>query len=607
MSGSLTAERFDELVLAYFEETARPEEVEELGCMLSADDAALGRFVRRAKVHAGLTKLAKGENVLLGPLDGDARRSTVRTYYWGALAASVALLLGVAYMAYRGSRDPSAPYLHAVSKHAVLTRDGKPLESEKGMTLRPGDVLESTGEGDIIIVYPGEDTRVEVSSDSRLRLEDAASGKTLYLARGGLRAEVAAQSRGRHVAVTTPHAEVRVTGTIFRMRVTREWTGVEVEKGAVRARTRKKDEPVEITEGYSGLTGEGGKIDVAAMPPRLPAVPDEERARLLAVETPAQKELRAELAQFGARGQRVAFCNNTDGVQRVYTMKPDGSDVRCVTPSPGPGGFNPHVSPDGGRAVFENRIDPKLGGTLPADPRYRKRWDLAVYLADITGDGRRPLTVGGAPHWSPDGRRIIYHYPRPGEGGWRVGVFDTDSGTERALDGIPSGGRDPCFSADGSHVIVSAKSAFFVAAVDTNADGVTEVTGVTTFNHLKGIDAEVSSDGRWLVWVQGTHKSMGSWIYYASMGTDGSIGPGISLPLGWGKEASVNYHPDFSPSGKYLVYAHAKADPDVRSWSHGSKQELYVTRFPSCDVTVRITWNNGSNRHPQWWGQEFLR
>ena len=28
----------------------------------------------------------------------------------------------------------------------------------------------------------------------------------------------------------------------------------------------------------------------------------------------------------------------------------------------------------------------------------------------------------------------------------------------------------------------------------------------------------------------------------------------------------------------------------------------YVTRFPPCEATVRITWNGAANQHPHWWG-----
>jgi Tol biopolymer transport system component len=79
-------------------------------------------------------------------------------------------------------------------------------------------------------------------------------------------------------------------------------------------------------------------------------------------------------------------------------------------------------------------------------------------------------------------------------------------------------------------------------------------------------------------------------------------GPGpVSLKLGW-PQPSVNYFPDFSPDGKHMVYAHADMEPGVKSWELKARQELYVTRFPDCGVTVRLTWNGSANQHPHWIG-----
>jgi Tol biopolymer transport system component len=225
---------------------------------------------------------------------------------------------------------------------------------------------------------------------------------------------------------------------------------------------------------------------------------------------------------------------------------------------------------------------------------------------DITGDNRRPLVIGGAPHWSPDGGRVVYHYRRR-EGGFHIGLFDIDTGVETALDGPGVQMRDPLFSPDGRFLILSAQLAFSVAALGESESGAPEVTNVVSFNHLKGIDAHVSPDGSQLVWVENTHKSAGSWLFHASFGPDGTIGKKAALPLGWEKGPSANYHPHFSPCGRYLVYAHAKSLPDVKSWQHTSKHELYVTRFPSCDATVRITWNNAGNKHPHWWKKDAPR
>jgi hypothetical protein len=92
----------------------------------------------------------------------------------------------------------------------------------------------------------------------------------------------------------------------------------------------------------------------------------------------------------------------------------------------------------------------------------------------------------------------------------------------------------------------------------------------------------------------------GGWLRYAEVGNLDKAVEGKDLNLPHDKN-SVNYFPDFSPDGKYLVYAHAEPT-GARSWLLQSKQELYVTRFPEGGVAVRITWSNAASQNPHWWG-----
>lgn len=92
---------------------------------------------------------------------------------------------------------------------------------------------------------------------------------------------------------------------------------------------------------------------------------------------------------------------------RIYTVRPDGSDLRPLFPAdlkPGEQpGYNAEsvVSPDGKKVVFTS----DRGG------------DLDIWLMDVSGKNSRQLTrtlgYDGGPWWSPDGKHICYRAYHP--------------------------------------------------------------------------------------------------------------------------------------------------------------------------------------------------
>ena len=101
----------------------------------------------------------------------------------------------------------------------------------------------------------------------------------------------------------------------------------------------------------------------------------------------------------GARGEvrtgRIAFAAYRYHNWDIYTVNPDGSDLRRVTHDPAPD-RSPAWSPDGTRIAFASRRN--------------HNWD--VYVVDAGGGEPRRLTTDpdydGAPSFSPDGGRIAF-------------------------------------------------------------------------------------------------------------------------------------------------------------------------------------------------------
>ena len=347
--------------------------------------------------------------------------------------------------------------------------------------------------------------------------------------------------------------------------------------------------------------GEAPKKEEAVKkgPAKIEPLPEEEKAKLLAAETVEQKALREELKNAG----RVVFDANGDGVSRIYIMNADGSDVKCLTPAPAPASQYPHLSPDGKKIVFWRDGQAKnVWEKLPADPSLpltdpKRPKGRIIFMADAGGDNPAavPVAQGIFPHWSWDGRKIIYTIS-PQVGG-PTAILDVENKKEVVLPSPNVNGYHPLFLPDGKRILLVGKGSPCFELNDEGL-GLKEGGKVLLLAGMSGCNFEVSADGKWLAWVIDTVGDTGGWLCCAEFPPEGQKVAVQKLPLGWDPK-SVNYFPDFSPDGKYLVYVHAD-NQGGQSWKLTRGQELYVTRFPKCDVTVRVTWNGAANRHPNW-------
>lgn len=356
-----------------------------------------------------------------------------------------------------------------------------------------------------------------------------------------------------------------------------------------------------LAAGRAAPAGEQAKPE----PPKIEPVSEEDKQKALAAETADQKALRARLAEMAKAGQKIAFNSNADGAQRIYIMGPDGSDLKCLTPAPGPGGSYPHISPDGKKISFDSGATKEIINKLPCDPKYKKNYvkDGCLYVMDIAGGEPKPTAAGGGGHWSPDGKKIIYAFDTMGRAGYgKTAILDLETGTETVI--TPADKMRPihmpCFTPDQKFALVSNGDALLIP-LNEKATGPAEGGKPACVVRGHPCNLEVSNDGKWWSWVVDTHGDFGAWLQYGEARYDGQGARGLKLPLGW-PDGSVNYFPDFSPCGKYLAYVHADQQKGVKSWLLQSQQEIYVTTFPDCKTTVRVTWNGAGNQHPHWWG-----
>jgi tricorn protease-like protein len=173
-------------------------------------------------------------------------------------------------------------------------------------------------------------------------------------------------------------------------------------------------------------------------------------------------------ATFPGANGLISFSSDRSGDFEVYTMHPDGSDLKRLTNAPGNDG-PARWSPDGSKMVFTSNRD----------------GNAEVYVMNADGSGQTNLTNNPAqdntPSWSPDGTKIAFSSDRPGSGLNEIFVMNADgsgvtqvTSTPAAPGGGAAGGNfHPNWGPDGRIAAASfntTTSTFFQIFV-MNADG----------------------------------------------------------------------------------------------------------------------------------------
>jgi TolB protein len=237
---------------------------------------------------------------------------------------------------------------------------------------------------------------------------------------------------------------------------------------------------------------------------------------------------------YAGKNGRIAFVSNLSGTYQLYTINPDGSDMRQITnlPTTGNSLWTPDYSPDGRQIVFSH----DMTGALE------------MYVINADGTGLTQITHDGLAdffaRWSPDGQRFVFLSVSLKNGAGVITTMRTD-GSDRVVltDDIPYDSIQPEYTPDGKQIVFTSQAGGLVSALwIMDADGSHKRR--LTDPRLEAGGPALSPDGKRLAFYtsQDTPKPTDVWV----MNVDGS---GLQRLL------PDALYPNFSPDGTKLVFA----------------------------------------------------
>ena len=213
---------------------------------------------------------------------------------------------------------------------------------------------------------------------------------------------------------------------------------------------------------------------------------------------------------------RIAFSSEVRGSKRsdIFTVSPDGADVRQITKGPGRNG-TPSISRDGKRIAFASTRD---------SDKYQ------LYTMNADGSHVTRLTTDQSiayfnPQFSPDAKRIVY-YTEKGDGKDQIWVMNSDGSNKTLLTANIGHNIFPGWSPDGKRIIFSSSkreadsSGSYIDGsflYTMNADG----SGLQKLGNVKSFFARFSPDGKKIAYIAGRFPE--TQIYVANADGSGAM------------------------------------------------------------------------------------
>ena len=255
------------------------------------------------------------------------------------------------------------------------------------------------------------------------------------------------------------------------------------------------------------------------------------------------------------------FRNAEDPSSGVYTMSPDGGNVKKVAV-----GKQPAITRDGKQIAFV-----KAG---------------EIFTMDADGDNVKQVTDdnldNNEPALSPDGKTIVFSGVRPGKSFPQIFTVDVDGTNERALTAGSAADTEPSFSPDGKRIVfVRGPGDSKLVTMPAGGGDVNYLTGNFPFSIPDS--PSYSPNGKRILFHGVGHngKEPGNFIY--SFNADD--GSNLDVITRGGNEGS---EPAYSPDGSSIVY----------------RRNINIYKMDADGGNVKplttLTGNAGGNIGPSW-------
>lgn len=189
-----------------------------------------------------------------------------------------------------------------------------------------------------------------------------------------------------------------------------------------------------------------------------------------------------------ANGGRIAFAAQPDQRVSIYTMAPDGSQMRNLT------GFDtdnwePALSPDGRHIAFVSS---------------RNNLDWEIYTMRVDGTEVTPLTNSDParntmPAWSPDGNRIVFVRFENAETS-HIYTMNRDGTNQRQLTTVAARNEYPDWSPDGGKIVFASNRTGNMDLFVMNVDG-SNLRNLTRSSEDENFPSW-SLDGQWIAFTR---------------------------------------------------------------------------------------------------------
>lgn len=269
-------------------------------------------------------------------------------------------------------------------------------------------------------------------------------------------------------------------------------------------------------------------------------------------------------ASFPGQNGKIVYVSRTyteEAPYEIFTINPDGTGRRQLTRDSSANNFSPTYSPNGSRIAWEGYYD--------------------IWLMHADGSGKTRLTAGEqyedyAPVFSPDGRRVFFvRVPRNGgQGAVYVKAISGGKPAER-VKGLPDGAGIPVRSPDGKRIMFGytrpGEDYSEIATARPDGSGLKVLT-----NYSGDVDAGGASwspDSRRLVFSvfdYGLDKARIVTMAANGTGKRNILAPPHLFPSG----------PVFSPDGKKIVFAY-ESGHDIWTMNPDGTGLTNVTDTPS--------------------------